>query len=78
MVTETKYYVLTMLPFGLATSCYLFMKLMPEVVYYWWHQGIQVILYLHVEDGTVVVGNVETKIASCSVQKDVKKGRVCV
>ena len=43
----------TVLPFGLATACYAFTKLLQPLVKYWRMQGLRVILYL--DDGIVVV-----------------------
>lgn len=46
-----KYYVFTVLPFGLSTACYLFTKLQRPLVRYWHSQGIKAVVY--VDDGIV-------------------------
>lgn len=44
-----KFYVFTVLPFGLATACYLFTKLMRPLVRYWRGKGLRIVVYL--DDG---------------------------
>ena len=51
--SETNYYVFTVLPFGLATACYLFTKLMRPLVRYWRGRGLKAIVYL--DDGIIAV-----------------------
>ena len=43
---ETQYYVFAMLPFGLASACYVFIKLLRPLVRYWHGQGLWELLYL--------------------------------
>ena len=43
---EGAYYVVTVLPFGLATACYMFTKLLRPLVRFWRKQGIRITLYL--------------------------------
>ena len=53
---KDKYYVFTVLPFGLCTACYLFTKLMRPVVRYWRGQGLRVVVYL--DDGLCAVNGI--------------------
>ena len=48
-----KSYVLKVLPFGLATVCYAFTKLLCPSVKYWHSQHLRVIIYS--DDGSVAV-----------------------
>ena len=48
-----KYFVFTVLPFGLCTARYLFTKLMRLLVRYWRGQGLRVVVYL--DDGLCAV-----------------------
>ena len=41
-----RYFVFTVLPFGLATTCYAFTKLMRSMVRYWRGQGLRAIAYI--------------------------------
>ena len=50
-----KYYVFTVLPFGLATACYVFTKVLRPLVRYWRGQGIKCVLYL--DDGIGLAAN---------------------
>ena len=50
---EPEFYVFCVLPFGLATACYVFTKVMRPLVKYWRQQGIRVVVYL--DDGLVAV-----------------------
>jgi hypothetical protein len=43
---QGKYYVFCQLPFGLATACFVFTKLMKQLVAYWRKRGIRVIPYI--------------------------------
>ena len=43
------YFVFTVLPFGLATACYVFTKVLRPLVKYWRMQGMRLVLYL--DDG---------------------------
>jgi hypothetical protein len=46
---ENRYYVYNVLPFGLATSGYIFSKVTREIVNYWRGKGFKIIMYL--DDG---------------------------
>ena len=54
---EDKYFVFTVLPFGLCTACYRFTKLMCSLVRYWRGQGLRVVAYL--DDGLCAVNCME-------------------
>jgi hypothetical protein len=41
-----KYYVFCQLPFGMATACFVFTKLMKQLVTHWRKRGIRVIPYI--------------------------------
>ena len=41
-----QYYVFCVLPFGLATACFAFTKLLRPLVKHWRSQGIKVVVYL--------------------------------
>ena len=57
------FYVLTVLPFGLATACYMFTKLLRPLVRYWRAGGLRILVYL--DDGLcAVAGKVEAIEAS--------------
>ena len=47
----TGFYVFKVLPFGLATACYAFTKLLRPLVKHWRGKGLRVVLYL--DDGIV-------------------------
>jgi len=49
----SKYFVFTVLPFGLSSACYVFTKLLRPLIAYWRGQGLKVVLYL--DDGIVAV-----------------------
>ena len=50
---QQRFYVFTVLPFGLSTACYVFTKLMRPLIRYWRGRGLRVVLYL--DDGIVAV-----------------------
>ena len=54
---QTHFYVFTILPFGLATACYAFTKLLRPLVKYWRGQGIRALVYL--DDGIIAVTGME-------------------
>ena len=61
------YYVFTVLPFGLATACYVFTKLLRLLVKWWRGQGLRAVVYL--DDGIVVTSSLEAVThASSTVQ----------
>ena len=64
-----QYFEFTVLPFGLATACYAFTKLMRPVVRYWRGKELRTIVY--VDDGIVAIkGKDKAVAASQQVQKD--------
>jgi len=68
----TQYYVLAVLPFGLASACFAFTKLLRPLIRYWRGQGLRAILYLY--NGIVAVSEKEAaKAASFRVRKDLAK-----
>ena len=54
---EQQYYVFTVLPFGLATACYVFTKLIRPLVKHWRGQGLLTVFYL--DDGIVAANGIE-------------------
>ena len=67
-----KYYVFVVLPFGLATVCYLFTKLLRPLTKYWRGQGLRVIIYL--DDGIVSINGKEAAgRASQQVRGDLQR-----
>ena len=68
----TQFYVFSVLPFGLATACYAFTKLLRPLVKYWRSQGLRALLYL--DDGIVAVkGKQQAEEASHKVRQDLVK-----
>ena len=65
---EIGYFVFTVLPFGLATACYAFTKLMRPLVRFWRGRGLRVVLYL--DDGIVATKQEEANRESEQVQRD--------
>ena len=67
-----KYYVFTVLPFGLATACYVFTKIVRPLVRYWRGQGLRAVVYL--DDGIIAVeGEEAASRASEAVKDDLRK-----
>ena len=68
--TGVKYFVFKVLPFGLATACYIFTKLLQHpLIKHWCYQGLRVIIYL--DDGIVAVqGREAAEAASAKVQSE--------
>ena len=62
------YFVFTVLPFGLATACYAFTKLMRLLVRFWRGRGLRVVLYL--DDGIVATRQEKAIQESEQVQRD--------
>ena len=52
-----RYFVFAVLPFGLATACYAFTKLLRPLIGYWRSQGLRAVLYL--DDGIVAAKGLE-------------------
>ena len=46
---QSRFYVFTVLPFGLSSACYTFTKLVCPLVKYWRGRGLRIIVYL--DDG---------------------------
>jgi len=64
-----KYFCFKVLPFGLATACYVFTKLLRPVIKHWRSQGLRAIIYL--DDGVVAVqGKDAADAASRKVRYD--------
>ena len=49
---KERYYVFTVLPFGLATACYVFTKLLRGLVKLWQGEGIRCVMYI--DDGIIM------------------------
>ena len=72
-----RYFIFTVLPFGLATACYAFTKLLRPLVRFWRGQGLRVVLYL--DDGILAVNGLELAAqASRQVQQDLAKASLIV
>ena len=66
-----QFYMFTVLPFGLATACYAFTKILRPLVKHWRSQGLRAILYL--DDGIVAVSSRDAAVeASHKVRQDLK------
>ena len=69
---EDRFYVFTVLPFGLSTACYMFTKLVRPLVRYWRGKGLRIIVYL--DDGLCAVkGEENAHTASTLVQTTLEK-----
>ena len=69
---ELRYFTFKVLPFGLATACYTFSKLMRPLIRHWRGQGIRVIIYI--DDGIVAVeGEEKAKLLSTLIQNDLRQ-----
>ena len=67
----TRYYVFTVLLFGLSTACYLFTKLMRPLIRHWQGRELKAIVYL--DDGIVAVKGEQTAIQeSARVKHDLE------
>ena len=70
-----QFYISAVLPFGLATACYAFTKILQPLVKYWHKQGLRILLYL--DDGIVAVASKETaEKASQKVRSDLVRARL--
>ena len=54
---DHKYYLFTVLPFGLSTACYVFTKLMRPLVKLWRGRGIRCVVYI--DDGLIAATGIE-------------------
>ena len=71
------FYVFTVLPFGLATACYTFTKLMRPLVRYWRGRGLRTVVYL--DDGIAAVKGKDKAIhESKVVQSDLARAGLIV
>ena len=69
---RAQFFVFTVLPFGLATACYAFTKILRPMVKYWRSQGLRVILYL--DDGIVAVSGMQAaREVSDKVRRDLAR-----
>jgi len=65
------------LPFGLASACYVFTKLLRPLIKHWRGQGLRAILYL--DNGIVAVsGKNAAEVASHRVREDLVKAGLVV
>jgi hypothetical protein len=67
---EIKYYVFTVLPFGLSSAPFLFTKLMREIVKYWGSLSYPIIVYL--DDGWCCINPENCYKISNSIRQDLK------
>ena len=59
-----RFFVFTVLPFGLCSACYIFTKLMHPLVRYWRSLGLRAVVYL--DDGLCAVkGKEPTQACKC-------------
>ena len=69
---DRQFYVFTVLPFGLATACYIFTKVVRPLVRYWRSRGLRILVYL--DDGLcAVTGKQATVQASQLVKTTIEK-----
>ena len=69
---KPQFFVFAVLPFGLATACYAFTKLLRPLVKYWRWEGLRAIIYL--DDGIIAVSGKQTAMeASARVRHDLAK-----
>jgi len=69
---RAQFFVFTVFPFGLATACYAFTKLLLSLVKYWRSHGLRVILYL--DDGILSVSGKQAAMeASVRVRQDLAR-----
>ena len=62
----------TVLPFGLATACYIFTKLIRPLVKHWRGKGLRTVVYL--DDGIVAANGLEAaERASVMVKQDLAR-----
>ena len=57
---EVQHYVFTVLPFGLATACYLFTKLTRPLIKHWRGRGLKAMIY--VDNGIMAVKGEENAV----------------
>ena len=67
-----RFYSFTVLPFGLASACYLFTKMLRPLVKFWRGQGIKVVMYI--DDGIVTAADFDrANAASHTVQESLAR-----
>ena len=67
-----KYYVFTVLPFGLSSACYVFTKLLRPLVCYWRARGLRIVVYL--DDGLCAAAGLDAaRLASDLVRSSLSK-----
>ena len=62
---DGQYYVFSVLPFGLATACYIFTKVLRPVVKFWRSKGIKAVLYI--DDGVIISHDVQDALENISI-----------
>ena len=67
-VRKKAFYVFTVLPFGLATACYVFMVLLRPLTKFWRAQGLKAVIYL--DDGIVASKGFEAATRASLVARD--------
>ena len=65
---QGRYYVFTVLPFGLSSACYIFTKLVRPLVGYWRAKGLRIVVYL--DDGLCAVQGESRARAASALVKD--------
>ena len=74
---DFSYFVFNVLPFGLATACYAFAKLMCPLVSFWKGGGLRVALYL--DDGMIAIkGEERAKSESERIQADLLRAGLVI
>ena len=63
-----RYYVFTVLPFGLNSASYLFTKLTRPLVYHWRSRGIHA--YMYIDDGLIISPSLDSAFANLAVVKN--------
>ena len=66
--SNKKFYVFTVLPFGLATACYIFTKMLRPLVKFWRGKGMKVVVYL--DDGIGAGGSLRSACETSDCVRD--------
>ena len=66
-----RYYMFTVLPFGLSSACYIFTKLVRPLVRYWRARGIKITVYL--DNGLAVASNEQQALEASQIVRDTLK-----
>lgn len=64
---DRQFYVFTVLPFGLATACYIFTKVVRPLVRYWRSRGLRILVYL--DDGLCAVTGEQAAVQASQLVK---------